>query len=158
VSRGTRTLRVRVGLAAAHVLLLVAPAAPAGTINEVKGLAIHGYDPVAYFIDGRAVPGSPKFRLRHEGAEFRFATAAHRDSFRANPGRFAPAYGGFCAYGTSQGYKAKIDPAAFTVVNGRLYLNYNTEVRELWSKDIPEYIEKADRIWPEVAKTTKVYR
>jgi hypothetical protein len=130
----------------------------AGTINEVKGLAIHGYDPVAYFTAGGPVMGSPRFTLRHEGATFRFASAAHRDSFRADPGRFAPAYGGFCAYGVSKGYKAKIEPEAFTIIDGRLYLNYNLEVREMWSKGIPGHIEKADQNWPAVAKTTKVAR
>ena len=83
--------RGRPAWAAALALVLAAGAARAGTINEVRGLAIHGYDPVAYFTDGRPVPGSPKFKLRHEGAEFRFASAAHRDSFKANPARFAPA-------------------------------------------------------------------
>ena len=154
----SRTVDVRRAVASALLVLLAATAARAGTINEIKGLALLGYDPVAYFTDGRPVLGSSKFKLRHEGAEFRFASAAHRDSFKANPRRFAPAYGGFCAYGTSRGYKAKIEPGAFTIVEGRLYLNYDAEVREIWSKDIPGYVEKADRNWPEVAKTTKVYR
>lgn len=147
----------RAALAAALLLVLALPAL-AGTVNEVKGLAIKGYDPVAYFTDGKPVLGSPKYRARHEGATFRFASAAHRDSFTAHPRRYAPLYGGFCAYGTSQGYKADIDPAAFTIVDGRLYLNYNAEVKAEWSKDIPGFIEKADRNWPAVAKTTKVHR
>jgi len=130
----------------------------AGSVNEEKGLAIRGFDPVAYFTQGRPVVGLAKYKARHGGATFRFATAANRDSFVARPERWAPAYGGFCAYGTSQGYKAAIHPAAFTIVEGRLYLNYNAEVKKKWSEDVPGYIEKADRNWPTVAKTEKVFR
>jgi len=158
MSDKSRTSLMGAGIAAVVLCLAIGPAVHAGSINEIKGLAIQGYDPVAYFTDGKPVPGSPKITLRHEKATFRFASAAHRDSFKANPQRFAPAYGGFCAYGMSQGYKAKIEPEAFTIVDGRLFLNYNLQVREMWSKDIAGYIEKAEKNWPTVAKTTKVHR
>ncbi len=135
-----------------------APGAHAGSVNEENGIAIRGYDPVAYFTAGRPTPGLRKHRARHEGATFLFATAANRDSFVANPAKYAPRYGGFCAYGASRGYKAAVDPAAFSVVGGRLYLNYDAEVKQLWSADVPGFVEKADRNWPEVVKTEKVYR
>lgn len=76
--------------------------------------------------------------------------------FIANPEKFAPQYGGYCAFGMAKGYKAAIDPAAFTVVSDRLYLNYNGTVRALWVLDIPRYVKKADANWPEIRKTSKV--
>lgn len=142
----------------AAALWLIATAALAGSVNEIDGLAIKGYDPVAYFTDKRPVAGSGAFTAIHDGATFHFVSAANRDAFVADPAKYAPQYGGFCAYGTARGYKAGIDPAAFTIVDGRLYLNYDTEVRPTWAEDIPGYLKKADTAWPEVEKTDKVYR
>jgi len=134
---------------------LAGPAA-AGTINDADGVAIKGYDPVAYFTDGRAVAGSLAFSARYEGATFLFASAEHRDAFVADPTRFAPQYGGFCAYGAAEGQKAVIDPEAFAIVGGKLYLNYSRSVQAKWAKNIPGYITKADRNWPSVSQTTDV--
>ena len=154
---GTGRARRVLAAAAAFAALASAPTL-AGTVNEVNGLAIKGYDPVAYFTEGRPVDGSPEFAATHEGATFEFASAANRDLFVADPGRYAPRYGGFCAFGTSGGYKAGIDPRAFTIVNDRLYLNYNLDVRQEWSKDVPGHITKADANWPMVQSLTDVYR
>jgi hypothetical protein len=85
-----------------------------------------------------------------------FASAANRERFLANPGKFAPQYGGFCAYGMAKGYKAASDPATFTVVGDKLYLNYNGTVRALWVLDISGYVKKADQNWPEVRESTHV--
>jgi hypothetical protein len=85
-----------------------------------------------------------------------FTSAAHRDAFVAEPSKYAPQYGGFCAYGMAKGYKAVIDPAAFTVVREKLYLNYSESVRTRWLADIPSYIQKADANWPEVQRQAKV--
>lgn len=148
----------RIAALSLAVSILSVSFAHAGAINEEKGIAIRGFDPVAYFTRGKPAAGLAKFKARHGGATYRFATAAHRDSFVARPERFLPAYGGFCAYGTSQGYKAAIHPAAFTIVEGRLYLNFNEEIRKKWSEDVPGHIEKADQNWPDVAKTEKVFR
>jgi YHS domain-containing protein len=123
---------------------------------ERNGLAIDGHDPVAYFTEQKPVKGSPAFRVEFEGATFQFASAAHRDSFVADPSKFVPQYGGYCAYGMARGYKAKIDPAAFTVVSNKLYLNYSDAVRSRWLADVPGYIQKADANWPEVQKSIKV--
>jgi hypothetical protein len=128
----------------------------AGAFFEKEGVAIRGYDPVAYFSEGKAVAGYPAHTAEYKGSRFQFASAAHRDAFVADPERYAPQYHGFCAYGTAGGYKAAIDPSAFTIVDGKLYLNYNDEVKEEWSADIPGFIAKADRNWPEVSKLTKV--
>jgi hypothetical protein len=114
------------------------------------GSAIRGYDPVAYFTENRPVKGSEKFAHSWKGASWRFASAANRDRFAADPERFAPRYGGWCAYGVAGGYKASIDPEAWSIVDGRLYLNYSSGVRRDWVKDTAGYIRKADGNWPSV--------
>jgi YHS domain-containing protein len=128
----------------------------AGEFFERIGLALDGYDAVAYFVERKPVAGSSEFTLEHKGSLFRFASAANRDRFRAMPEAYAPQYGGFCAYGTAGGYKAKIDPAAWSIVDGKLYLNYDAKVQTEWNKDRAGYIVKADGKWPEVSKQTKV--
>ncbi|MDH4088396.1 MAG: YHS domain protein, partial [Nitrospira sp.] len=99
---------------------------------------------------------SPEFRVEFEGATFQFASAAHRDAFVANPSKYAPRYGGYCAYGMAKGYKAKVDPEAFSVVHGTLYLNYSDAIRTRWLSDVPGYIQQADANWPEVQAQTTV--
>ncbi|SOE14326.1 hypothetical protein SAMN05877838_0986 [Hoeflea halophila] len=111
------------------------------------GIAIQGYDPVAYFIDNKAVPGSPDITLTHDGATYRFASDEHRAAFEANPGQYVPQYGGYCAYGAAQGYKASVEPDQFTIADGKLYLNYNASVRARWNEDQANYINKADAYW-----------
>ena len=130
--------------------------APAGDFYEKEGAAIKGYDPVAYFTDNKPVKGSPTYKAEYGKSVFHFVSPANRDAFAANPAKYAPQYNGFCAFGTAGGYKAAIDPAAFTIVNNKLYLNYNQDIRKKWSADIPGFIAKADKNWPAVAKQTKV--
>jgi YHS domain-containing protein len=143
----------------AIALVCATPATEAlgGTFFEKDGAAIKGYDPVAYFTENKPVPGSPAYQAEYKGSTFRFASQAHRDAFMADPERYAPQYGGFCAFGTAGGYKAAIDPAAFTIVDGKLYLNYNADVQKQWARDIPGFISKADKNWPQVTGTTKVF-
>lgn len=136
--------------------LLIAAPVSAGEYFENDGAAIGGYDPVAYFTEMKPVKGSPEFHASYQGSTFYFASAAHRDTFAPDPAKYAPQYGGFCAFGMAKGYKAAIDPAAFTVVGNKLYLNYGGTVRALWVLDIPGYVRKADQNWPEVRKTTNV--
>ena len=153
---------------ATHVLgraavsgLLVLGSAQTGLaleINETDGLAIKGYDPVAYFTEERPVPGSAAFMADYKGATFRFASAANQELFQSDPAAYAPQYGGFCAYATAKGYKADIDPAAFSVVSGKLYLNYNVEVQAEWQKDMADYIASGDRNWPAIAVLTNIAR
>lgn len=118
-----------------------------GTFNNV---AVSGYDPVAYFTQGKAVEGDKKYRTTYKEAEFRFSSQAHLDEFIAMPEKYAPQYGGYCAYAVANGYTASTDPEAFSVVNGKLYLNFNKSVRDRWSQDIPGNIAKADANWPGV--------
>jgi len=112
--------------------------------------AIRGYDPVAYFTQSRPVKGSREFTHRWNGATWRFASAENRDRFAAEPEKYAPQYGGYCAYGVASGYAVKIEPDAWSVVDGRLYLNYDRSVQKSWQADVPGYIRKADANWPQV--------
>ena len=116
--------------------------------KSLFGKAIQGYDPVAYFAEGSAVEGSSEFKTDWNGATWHFASAENRDKFAANPEQFAPQYGGYCAWAVSQGYTAKIDPEAWSIHEGKLYLNYSKGVRQQWSKDIPGNIVKGDKNWP----------
>lgn len=112
--------------------------------------AIRGYDPVAYFTEGRPVKGSPAFTHRWNGAAWRFSSAENRDRFAAAPQAYAPQYGGYCAYGVASGYAVKIEPDAWSVADGKLYLNYDRRVQADWRKDVPGYVRKADANWPGV--------
>jgi hypothetical protein len=116
-------------------------------VNASQGLAIQGYDVVAYFTDGRPVRGVADFVHRWRDAEWRFASAAHRDAFAAAPERYAPQYGGFCAYGVARGTRVDVDPTAWRIVDGKLYLNYSQSVNRTWLNDVPGYIRQADRNW-----------
>lgn len=138
------------GLAIGRALAQDKPTKPAVFTGIVKGVAIGGYDAVAYFTDGRAVPGQPGISLEHEGAVWRFASEANRDAFKADPQRYAPQYGGYCAWAVASGYTAKGDPDAWTIADGRLYLNYNKSVQANWAKDIPGNVRKGDANWPGV--------
>ncbi len=115
-----------------------------------QGIAIRGADPVAYFTDSAYVPGRPEFTYDWQGVTWQFASEANRAQFVDNPEAFAPRYGGFCAWAVSQGYTAEIDPTAWKVVEGKLYLNYDQSVQAKWAKDIPGNIAKADQNWPGV--------
>ena len=110
--------------------------------------ALGGYDTVAYFTEGRAVEGSSAHRTEWRGATWRFTSAEHLETFRADPERWAPAYGGYCAYATAQGYTAKGDPEQWTVIDDRLYVNYDASVRKLWLADTERFIRQADANWP----------
>jgi YHS domain-containing protein len=117
--------------------------------------AIRGYDPVAYFTDGKPVKGKTQFTHQWKGATWRFASAANRDRFAAAPEKYAPQYGGYCAFGVASGYAVKTEPDAWSVVEGRLYLNYDRNVQASWVKDTPGYIRKADANWPAVVSSSK---
>ncbi|MEZ0540330.1 YHS domain-containing (seleno)protein [Fibrella arboris] len=132
------------------VLLVSATTALAQTspIFVKDGNAIRGYDAVAYFTEGKPVLGDSAYSYAWQGANWRFASDRNRDAFKANPAQYAPQYGGYCAYGTADGHKAPTQPDAWTVQDGKLYLNYNTKVKSLWDKDRTGYIQKADKNWP----------
>lgn len=137
-------------LVLAFTLLLQAAAARAdGAINTNQSpYAIGGYDPVAYFTDGKPVAGKPEHSASLRGARWLFASATHRARFLENPERYLPQYDGYCAYGASRGYLVKVDPLAFTIRDNRLYLNYSLEIREQWLADVANRIQTADRLFP----------
>lgn len=131
------------------VATLLATSLTAAPVNtNWRGLAIKGYDPVAYFTDGKPVEGSADFTFDWEGAKWRFASAGHRDSFAKDPARYAPQFGGYCAWAVSQGYTADIDPEAWKIVDGKLYLNYSPKVQKKWEEDAAGNIAKAEANWP----------
>ena len=111
-------------------------------------LAVDGYDVVAYFSKGAPTEGSSSFTVDYKGATWRFASAENRAKFQSNPEKYAPKYGGYCAWAASQGYVADADPEAWDIHDGALYLNYNKSIRERWRQDKPGNIAKADAIWP----------
>lgn len=130
-------------------LFAIAPPAHGDKINKgFLGTAVKGYDVVAYHTEGAPRRGSRDFRHEWQDATWHFASAENRDRFAADPERYAPRYGGFCAYAVSQGVTADIDPHAWRIVDGRLYLNLNPGVQAIWEQDIPGYIAKADAHWP----------
>jgi YHS domain-containing protein len=132
--------------------LFLAPLALAAqAVNTDKnGVAANGYDLVAYFTENDPVSGSEKITANHGGATYRFSTEANRDAFSADPDRYLPLYGGYCAYGVASGYKVKTDPDAFSIVDGKLYLNYSTGVQRKWKEDIAGYVAKADSNWRKI--------
>ncbi len=141
--------KIIVGLAATLFSAVMAGAVLAAPVNKTLfGTAIDGYDTVAYHTVGKPVEGSKKFTHDWMDATWRFASANNRNLFAANPHKYAPAYGGYCAYGVSQGAKVDIDPEAWRIVDGTLYLNVNKDVQRVWQQDIPGYIALADRKWP----------
>ncbi|HEV2678734.1 MAG TPA: YHS domain-containing (seleno)protein [Aliidongia sp.] len=165
----TRLVAFLAGLLLAGVCVLVLEAAtPAdppvsfvahtGVINMSEGLALKGYDPVAYFTDGRAVPGDPGLSTSFDGAVWRFESLAHRRAFLAHPSRYEPEYGGFCAYGLALGRKTDIDPTAFSIIGGRLYLNADQDTRVMWRQNLLDAIAEADRNWPTVKDRPVVVR
>jgi YHS domain-containing protein len=119
----------------------------AGQNLNFHGVAIQGYDPVANFSENKAVPGDPEITASHDGATYQFASDENKAAFEANPGQYTPQYGGFCAYGAAQGYNAPVEPEQFTIADGKLYLNYNADVRKRWNEDRGGYISKADAYW-----------
>jgi YHS domain-containing protein len=127
-----------------------ATAAPAintlegGLFGGHGGPAILGYDPVAYFTDGKPVKGRDDVAADWMGATWKFASAAHRDLFKSDPRKYAPQYGGYCAYGVSQGNLVGIEPDKFRIIDGKLYLNYNASVQTTWLTDPAGYIKQAD--------------
>ena len=128
--------------------------APGGVLvagDPAPGLAVHGFDVVAYFTEGEPVQGDAQFAVVHKDATYRFASQANLEAFMANPDKFEPAYGGYCAYGVSVGAKFDGDPRYWKIVGGRLYLNLDAGIQQAWLKDIPGAIKKADANWPKLA-------
>jgi YHS domain-containing protein len=122
---------------------------PSTAVNtDATGLVIRGYDPVAYFTEGRAVPGRSEFSAEFEGGNYLFATSANRDTFAADPEKYAPQYGGYCAYGVAVGKKFDIDAGSWRIVDGRLFFNLNPVILEKWVSELDDYLRKSEENWP----------
>ena len=126
---------------------------PRSEVFAPGGTAIGGYDPVAFFKEAKPVKGSATYSFQYKGATWLFSNKEDREAFMKMPEKYAPQYGGYCAYGTSNGYKATTKPETWTIVNDKLYLNYNMQVKQTWVKDQAHLIEVADQKWPEVKLT-----
>jgi YHS domain-containing protein len=125
----------------------------AAPVFATEGVAIRGTDPVAYFTEGRPVPGRPEFAHDWRGATWHFASAANRDAFAADPTRYAPQYGGFCAWAVAEkGKLYSTRPDNWSIVEGKLYLNFNDDIQARWERDIPGFIAQGDARWPEIVK------
>lgn len=154
----------RIGLthaikALAIVLVAAASSAPlasfavkqtGGEYNTMHaGLGAKGYDVVNYFTDGTAVQGSANHESVYGGVTWRFVNKAHRDMFAANPEKYAPQYGGFCSWGAANGKLFDVDPAnGWTIVDGKLYLNFNADLNKTFTQEAAKFIPKADKNWP----------
>ena len=139
-------------LSALALFLAASPAWAADPIytGTFSSLAVSGYDTVAYFTEGRPVEGDSRFEHEWKGATWRFSSAENLEKFRAAPERYAPQYGGYCAWAVAQGSTAPGNAEVWKIVDGKLYLNVNPDIAARWEKDIPGFIAKADANWPGV--------
>jgi YHS domain-containing protein len=152
----SRTLQVALAATALSVGLSVAVVPGAGAVDHTggayntvyAGIGIKGYDPVAYFTDHKAVAGSETITYDWKGVTWRFASAEHRDAFKAAPEKYAPQYGGFCSWGGAQGKLFDVDPVnAWKIVDNKLYMNFNGDIEKKWEADISGFIHKAEANW-----------
>jgi len=139
-----------------HLLWALALAFVSQSVSAVEpvfsqdGLAIGGYDPVTYFTERRPVWGNSKYSYQWQGANWHFDSKANRGLFVANPEKYAPQYGGYCAYAAAKNSVAPTDPNAWTVRDGKLYLNFSPAVKQRWLQNELGYISRADRAWPRI--------
>ena len=118
--------------------------------QKILGIAIKGYDPVAYFTDGRATKGKSEYSYTWNDAIWYFSKPENRDLFATNPDRYAPQFGGHCANGLSKGKLVAADPEQWTIVDGKLYLKFNRTARNSWRQDKTARITKAEKNWAEI--------
>jgi len=123
--------------------------------SSLFGTAVEGYDVVAYFTDGKPVEGTDDFSVDWKGATWQFSSEENKALFESDPEKYAPQFGGYCAWAVSQGYTASTVPEAWSIVDGKLYLNYSKGVQNTWEQDIPGNIKLADTNWPNISKDFK---
>lgn len=139
-----------VGVVMPAVAYAAVPGSTAAVNADAQGLALRGYDPVAYFDDGKPTKGNEAISADYNGVRYLFASEEHRKAFVADPQHFVPQFGGFCAVGTSFGEKVDADPTTGHVVDGKLYVNFNDKAQALFDKDVPGTISRATQNWPTV--------
>lgn len=140
--------------ASVPAIVVLSPAAYAQTapVYAENGVAVDGTDVVAYFTENRPVKGDPSISHNWNGSTWNFSSVENRDSFAQDPARYAPQFGGYCAYAVSEGYTASTTPEAWRIVDGKLYLNYSRRIQRRWERDIPGRIASANANWPKVLK------
>lgn len=154
------TLAATVGLAIAATsfagspAMAVVPTSTSDVNTDEQGIALHGYDAVAYFTAGKPTQGDARFKASYNGATYLFASAENQRKFQANPEAYAPQYGGFCAMGVALEKKLDGDPNVWKIVDGKLYLNVNQDVSVAWHRDIPGNLAKANENWPAIKDQT----
>ena len=152
----------RIMTTAGAVLVLAMLTAPglraesAGDVNQIDGIALHGFDPVAYFTQNKAVKGEAEFTAQYKGVTYEFASKEDQATFQANPAKYVPQYGGFCAFAVSKGVKADIDPHAFAINDGKLYVNYSEKALQAYQGDVKGNTQNANHNWSDVAKQSKI--
>ena len=142
------------------IMLVTASAVSAqrAAVYNTNGVALTGYDVVAFFTEKKPVKGDTAFKTNWQDVEWLFSNAAHRDAFKADPEKYAPQFGGYCAYGTAEGHKAPTETGTWTIVNDKLYFNYNKSVQKGWLKDQQHLIEKANAQWPSIKDKEETVR
>lgn len=149
----TKTITVISTLFMVLLSLLTSAQMPAGkTFNNLnaEGIILDGYDPVAFFTDNKPVKGDAAFSFTYDNAKYLFSSAEHLSLFKANPAKYQPQFGGWCAYAVSLGRVAPVDVNTFSITDGRLFLQHNQRAVNGWNKDVTGNIVKADKYWPEV--------
>ena len=141
---------MRIAVATLMILLALPSVAQAKELNNLdgNGLALQGYDPVGFFTDNRPVKGNQQFQSQYHGATYYFASAEHKAAFDKEPAKYEPQFGGFCAYGASRGKAVPIKIEAWQIVNGRLLMQYDLDVKGKFNTDPQGNLSKADKNWP----------
>ncbi|MBU2955943.1 YHS domain-containing (seleno)protein [Marinobacter sp. F3R08] len=145
-----RFKKLRALVAVASIGAAAVSAADLDMNANANDVAISGYDPVAYFSESEATKGSVQYTATYKNAIYHFSSEEHRDLFRADPGAYAPQYGGYCAFGVTKEKKFDVDPEAWRIVDNKLYLNLNKDIQKHWLRDVPGYIATANDIWPDI--------
>ncbi len=120
--------------------------------DSPTGIAINGYDTVAYFTEKKPVKGSDAYSFKWQGGTWKFASQQNLDLFKGNPEKYAPQYGGYCAYGVAQGYLVSVEPEQFSIIDDKLYLNYDTSTQKKWKKDPAGFNKTADAKFSDLLK------
>lgn len=137
-------------VASAVLLISLSAVAQKSEVFVTNEVAIRGYDAVAYFTQSKPVMGSKDYSYAWNNATWYFSSKENLDAFKKEPQKYAPQFGGYCAYGLSQGHKAPTDPDAWTIVENKLYLNYNKDVQKMWKAKMDDYIKQAEKNWTEI--------
>jgi len=133
-------------------------AVAADAVNQVDGVALHGFDPVSYFVQKKPLKGDPALAYAYKGVNYEFHSAENMALFKQKPEKYLPQYGGFCAFAVANGVKADIDPYAYAINDGKLYVNFSVEKRDDFQKKAAENVGKANHNWPTVEPLEKIYR